>query len=140
MGRMATIKERFETLRAEATAELARLEREAREAREVLAALGGKAVSTEPPTPTQEQADGAREYAAEGAHAAGKRAFYGRNLNARKQVADALMSGPKTVEDLALAAYGAAGSHEVGKAERVVGHMARDGQVVVTHGRVRRAA
>ena len=132
---MATIKERFETLRAEATAELARLEREAQEAREVLALLGEGAAM-----PTEAQADAAREYDAEGAHAVGKRAYHGRNLRARKLVRDALSSGPKTAEDLAPLLYGRTGFHEIGKVERVIGHMAKAGQVTVANGRVRRAA
>lgn len=130
---MATIKERVEALRTEAAAEIARLEREAQEARDVLAMLGGTA-------PTEAQAEAAREYEAEAAHTFGKRAYHGRNRAARTLVLKALSSGPKTIRELATAAYGAAGSHEADKAERVVGHMAKAGQVVVANGRVRRAA
>ena len=130
---MATIKERVEALRTEAAAEIARLEREAQEARDVLAMLGGTA-------PTEAQAEAAREYEAEAAHTFGKRAYHGRNRAARTLVLEALSSGPKTIRELATAAYGAAGSHEADKAERVVGHMAKAGQVVVANGRVRRAA
>ena len=130
---MATIKERVEALRTEAAAEIARLEREAQEARDVLAMLGGTA-------PTEAQAEAAREYEAEAAHTFGKRAYHGRTRAARTLVLEALSSGPKTIRELAAAAYGAAGSHEADKAERVVGHMAKAGQVVVAGGRVRRAA
>ena len=129
---MATIKERVEALRTEAAAEIARLEREAQEARDVLAMLGT--------APTEAQAEAAREYEAEAAHTFGKRAYHGRNRAARTLVLEALSSGPKTIRELATAAYGAAGSHEADKAERVVGHMAKAGQVVVAGGRVRRAA
>ncbi len=126
---MATIRERFEALRTEAAAEIARLEREAQEARDVLALLGGAA-------PTEAQAEAAREYNAEAAHAFGKRAYHGRNLRARALVLEALSSGPKTIRDIASAVYGASGSHEADKAERVVGHMAKAGQVTVANGRV----
>lgn len=89
--------------------------------------------------PTEAQAEAAREYNAEAAHAVGKRAYHGRNLKARPMVLDALRHGPKPVESLACVLYGRAGAHEVGKALRVVGHMAKDGQVVLANDQVRLA-
>ena len=138
---MTTIKERFEALRIEAAAELARLEREAQEARDVLAALGGKPpVVVAEAQPTEAQVDAAREYSAEGAHAVGKRAYHGRVMDARSRVLAVVGAVPKTIKEIAVAVYGGASSHDVDKAARIAGHMAKDGQVKMANGRVWRSA